>query len=85
MSQARYLKIILVHNFAILVHIFLMWGLCLSMRNRPGGMLHKVSIITGNSTPPLPPTPPFITDFCRDRFVHRDRYLQQHKTEKIET
>ncbi len=55
MSQARYLEIILVHNFSILVHIFLMWGLCLSVGNSPGGMLHKVSIITGNASPPLPP------------------------------
>ncbi len=27
----------------------------------------------------------FITDFCRCRFVHRDRYLEQHQTEKIYT
>jgi hypothetical protein len=27
----------------------------------------------------------FITDFCRGRFVHRDRYLEQHQTEKIDT
>ncbi len=26
----------------------------------------------------------FITDFCRGRFVHRDRYLEQHQTEKID-
>jgi hypothetical protein len=61
-----------------------MWGLCLNVRNSPRGMLHKVSIITGKYTPPLPPTPPFIPDFCRNRFVHRDRYREQHQTEKIE-
>ncbi len=27
----------------------------------------------------------FITDFSRGRFVHRDRYLEQHQTEKIDT
>jgi hypothetical protein len=27
----------------------------------------------------------FITDFCSGRFVHRDRYLEQHQTEKIDT
>jgi hypothetical protein len=34
--------------------------------------------------PPPPPTPTCITDVCRDR-NRRDRYLDQHQTEKIET
>jgi hypothetical protein len=55
-SQARYLKIILVHNFSILVHIFLMWGLCLSVGNSLGACFIKFQLSQEISS--LPPTPP---------------------------